>query len=217
MPLLKYFPYLSRFSASSFTNKFDLAIAVATATVFTTSSGLLMMTTPSWAAVNTETSRDYRACAARLVRLGIPAESAASACAAALRPRDLGECVNRIQKQTQVPAQNILNNCLQARRPDDYAACVVGISKQAKDSFDPSVFTYCNRSLLPRRFARCVVGLRSEIDFSVVRAMDTCIDGSDRLGGALIPSEFQFQPTFETTPIPTQQPTPVNPTTPQRN
>jgi hypothetical protein len=167
---------------------------------------------------------DYRGCAISLLRLGINGETAAQACAEVLRPRDFATCVTKIQKQTQVAATDILPSCRLARRPDDLATCVVGISASKKDAFDPSIFNYCNRSLLPVRFAQCVVGLRSEIDFSAVQAMDNCIDASDKLGG-LLPSftptrrtsvetptqpSNQFNRTFETTPI---QPAPI----PQRN
>lgn len=178
---------------------------------------------------------DYRACAGRLLRLGITPEAASSSCAAVLRPSDFSTCVTRIQRQTQVAAADILPSCRSARRPNDLATCVVGISTSKRESFDPSVFNYCGRSLLPVRFASCVVGIRSEIDFSAVQAMDTCIDASDTLGGLLpsfipanrtpayTPTPVQSQPqsqpnqfnrTFETTPI---QPTPVQPApVPQR-
>jgi hypothetical protein len=166
---------------------------------------------------------DYRACAGRLLRLGISPEIASQNCAGVLRPREFSNCVTRIQRQTQVAAADILPSCRSARRPDDLATCVVNISTSKRDSFDPSVFNYCGRSLLPVRFASCVVGIRREIDFSAVQAMDTCIDASDKLGG-LLPSFIpgnrtpvdtpvqtpnqpnQFNRTFETVPI---QPVPV--------
>jgi hypothetical protein len=170
--------------------------------------------------------RDYRACAGRLLRLGITAEAASQACATVLRPREFSNCVTRIQRQTQVAAVDILPSCRDARRPDDLATCVVSISTSKKEAFDPSIFNYCSRSLLPVRFASCVVGIRREIDFSAVQAMNNCIDASDRLGGllpsfipgsrtpvdtpTLTPSQpNQFNRTFETTPIQPTQPAPV--------
>lgn len=159
---------------------------------------------------------DYRACAGRLLRLGISAEEASRACAEVLRPREFSACVTRIQKQTQIAAADILTSCRLARRPDDLSTCVVNINSSKRETFDPSILNYCNRSLLPVRFAQCVVGLRKEIDFGAVQAMDTCIDASDRLGGLLpsfspsrsnidtpAPSQptNQFNRTFETTPI----------------
>jgi hypothetical protein len=172
---------------------------------------------------------DYRGCAISLLRLSVNAETVAQACAEVLSPREFATCVTKIQKQTQVAAIDILPSCRLARRPNDLAACVVGINASKKEAFDPSILNYCNRSLLPLRFAQCVVGLRSEVDFSAVQAMDTCIDASDKLGGLLpsfIPARRtpvgtptqpsnQFNRTFETTPI---QPVPIQPTPiPQRN
>jgi len=188
------------------------------------SGWLGMALTPSAIAKVSYPVNDYRGCAVSLLRLGINGESAAQACAEVLRPREFATCVTKIQKQTQVAAIDILPSCRLARRPDDLATCVVSVSGSKKEAFDPSVFNYCNRSLLPQRFAQCVVGLRKEIDFSAVQAMDTCIDASDKLGG-LLPSftparrnqvetptqpSNQFNRTFETTPT---QPVPI----PQRN
>ncbi len=169
---------------------------------------------------------NYRGCAAKLLRLGITPEAASNACAGVLRPRELSNCVTRIQKQTQVAAVDILSSCRSARRPEDLGTCVVSISASKKETFDPSILNYCDRSLLPVRFAECVVGLRREIDFSATQAMDTCIDASDKLGGLLpsfipasrtnintpLPSQSQptqFNRTFETTPlVPSTQPVP---------
>jgi hypothetical protein len=171
---------------------------------------------------------DYRGCAAKLLRLGITPEAASSACAAVLRPRELSNCVTRIQKQTQVAATDILSSCRSARRPEDLGTCVVSISASKKETFDPSTLNYCSSSLLPVRFAECVVGLRREIDFSATQAMSTCIDASDRLGG-LLPSFIPASRTNIDTPVPSQQPTqfnrtfettPIQPSTqpvPQRN
>ncbi|MEO0969346.1 MAG: hypothetical protein AAFX80_13715, partial [Cyanobacteria bacterium J06639_18] len=64
-------------------------------------------------------------------------------------------------------------------RPQELASCVVGISRNSKESADPEVLSFCDRSLLPVRFAQCVVGLRSEIDLVPTQAMETCIDASD--------------------------------------
>ncbi|BAZ17689.1 hypothetical protein NIES4071_95690 [Calothrix sp. NIES-4071] len=178
---------------------------------------------PAMGQIEPSTAIDYRGCAASLLRLGITPEVASQSCAAVLRPRDFSNCVTRIQRQTQVAAADILPSCRLARRPNDLATCVVGISTSKRDSFDPSIFNYCSRSLLPVRFASCVVGIRREIDFSAVQAMETCIDASDRLGGLLpsfvptnrtpvntpVPNQSQpnqFNRTFETTPV---QPAPV--------
>jgi hypothetical protein len=160
-------------------------------------------------------ARDFRGCAARLLSAGIAAETVSQACAEALSPRDLGNCVYKIQRETQIEAATALPTCRQARRPEDLANCVVGIGRYSRDAVDPTVLSYCGRSLLPVRFAQCVVGLRTEIDFSAIQAYDSCIDASDRTTGYLpsfIPSTSQpaeFRPNYESTPLPPEAtPTP---------
>ncbi|MFL9451893.1 hypothetical protein AB0758_12280 [Tolypothrix bouteillei VB521301_2] len=74
-------------------------------------------------------ARDFRGCAARLLSAGIAAETVSQACAEALSPRDLGNCVYKIQQRTQIEAATCTAIAIrQARRPEDLANCVVGIS-----------------------------------------------------------------------------------------
>jgi hypothetical protein len=155
---------------------------------------------------------DYRVCAARLLRVNVPARDVAKACANALRPRDVSLCITQIQKHTQISATDALSSCTHVRLPRDFANCVVGISGYSKEAVNPAVLNYCGRSLLPVRFANCVVGLRAEIDVAAIQAMDTCIDASDQVSG--------FLPNFIPTPAggsqlyltpPTAPTNPVNP------
>jgi hypothetical protein len=176
-------------------------------------AGWLATTLPSTAAspyyydadVNATYYNDYRVCAARLLKVGIPVEAGAQACATAARPGDLSSCVYRIKQQTQISSIDALPTCRQAWLPTDTAKCVVGISKNSREAVDPSVLNYCGRSLLPVNFARCVVGLHAEIDVARNQAMETCINASDSVSG-LLPSFIptgsrQETPTnFEVTP-----------------
>ncbi|MBD2500684.1 hypothetical protein [Anabaena azotica] len=177
-------------------------------------AGLLGMSAPS-VAVTASYNNDYRACAGRLVSVGVTAEAAAEGCATALRPRDLSACVLDISKNTQITAADALLGCRRARQPRDLGTCVVAVSKNTEGSVNPDVLNYCVRSLLPVRFAQCVVGLRSEIkELPPIQALDTCIDGSDRISGFTPPSRLpnqqgtQFSPTFETQPLPANPPQP---------
>lgn len=129
--------------------------------------------------VPTSYVNDYRVCAARLLRLGINAEETSNTCASVLRPREFSNCVNQIQKQTQLKAKDALTSCTQARRPEDFASCVVSISAKEQEAIAPDALDYCGRSLLPIRFAQCVVGIRNETDFDSTRAMKSCIKVSD--------------------------------------
>ncbi|MBW4632207.1 MAG: hypothetical protein KME30_09975 [Iphinoe sp. HA4291-MV1] len=172
-------------------------------------AGWLAMTSSSMAITATYRN-DFRVCAGRLLSVGVAADAASQACAAALRPGDLSACVTRIGRQTQIAASDALATCRQSRRPEDLATCVVGISRYTREAVSPEVLNYCGRSLLPVRFAQCVVGLRAEIDFAPALAMETCIDASDRISGFLpsfIPSNKQptdFRPTFESAPTPSE-------------
>ncbi|WP_009630655.1 hypothetical protein [Synechocystis sp. PCC 7509] len=127
---------------------------------------------------------DYRFCAARLLALNISADAISTSCATALQPKTLSNCVYDIQRQTNILATDALNTCRQVRQPQDLATCVVGISINSQEDTIAEVLDYCRLSLLPVRFAECVVGLRQEIDVTPIQAMNTCIDGSDR---AIVP------------------------------
>jgi hypothetical protein len=177
-------------------------------------AGSLAMTLPAYAISNPfRNTNEYRVCAARLLSVGIPAEAAGSACAAALRPLEVSSCVGKIQRRTQIPATDSLSFCGQARRPNDLATCVASIGSTSEETANPVILSYCSRSLLPVKFGQCVVGLRSEIDFSSTQAMQSCISASDRISNVVPlstpgvpvvppPPSVEFSPTFETTPIP---------------
>ncbi|MFW9264879.1 hypothetical protein [Nostoc sp. CALU 546] len=164
-------------------------------------------------------SNDYSVCAGRLLSVGVTAEAASEACAAALRPRDFAACVVKIDKETQIAATDALSSCGKARRPEELATCVVGVSLNTKEEANPAVLEYCGRSLLPVRFGQCVVGLRSQIDFPATQALDTCISADDSVVGAsssstpptVIPAGSN--PSIENTPFPTQPLVPAQPGT----
>ncbi|AFY50155.1 hypothetical protein Nos7524_4396 [Nostoc sp. PCC 7524] len=168
--------------------------------------GCVGISVPSMAADGSY-DNNYRACAGRLLGVGISEQAAARACARALRPTELASCVVFIDNRTEISATDALSVCEQARRPKELATCVVSISRNTQEAVNPAVLNYCSRSLLPERFAYCVVDLRSQINIAPIQALDICIDGSDRIGGVpALTSPSQppagFSPTFETQPIP---------------
>jgi hypothetical protein len=170
-------------------------------------AGWLVTIVPS-IALTASYSNDYRACAGQLLKVNITGEAALPACAKALRPRELSTCVVKINKEAKISALEALAACGLARRPEELATCVVNISLNTQGAVNPAVLNYCGRSLLPVRFAQCVVGLRSEVNtLPPTQALDTCIDGSDKVSGLTsgstppTKSPAGFSPTFETTPI----------------
>jgi hypothetical protein len=187
-------------------------------------AGWLAMALPSTGATIPSSYRNqYRGCAGRLLSVGISSEAAASACAAALRPRDLSRCVVEIEQETAIAAEDALATCRQARRANELANCVVGISRNSQEEADQNVLNFCGRSLLPERFAECVVGLRIEADFAPIAAMESCIAASDPLGNVAPnfvpgnqtplsePNSAPIQPQNQTPLIQPAPPTPAVP------
>jgi len=182
-------------------------------------------------AIAISSNNDYGACAARLLRVSVTAEAAAQACAKALRPRDLADCVVKINKQSSIPGANALTSCGQARRPEDLATCVVDVRSYVKldvnqialdteEKVNQAALNYCGSSLLPERFGLCVKGLGRATQLVSKPLLDTCIDGSDSsvIGASssstpsiIVPAGSS--PSFETTPVPTQPLVPAQPGT----
>ncbi|WP_414528939.1 hypothetical protein [Nodularia chucula] len=170
-------------------------------------AGWLAMMVPSMA-VTASYANDYRFCIAQLLNLGITEQAISQGCAKALRPRELSTCVVRINQQTEISGANALSFCEKARRPQDLSTCVVGITRNIQGADQTSVLQSCSTSLLPERFAECVVGLGSEINIAPTQAMNTCLAASDHASGFSPASAPQdnvftpFSPSFEVTPIP---------------
>ncbi len=185
-------------------------------------TGLLTTILPDMA-IAASYRNDYSVCAEGLVKAGITPEAASQGCAKALRPRDFGACVVKIDRQTEIAAVDALSYCGRARRPEDLATCVVGVSSITQEAINPAALNYCGRSLLPVRFGQCVVGLLGKIELPPTQALDTCIDGSDGsvIGASssstpptILPVDSNSNPSLETTPFPTQ---PIVPTQPSTN
>lgn len=180
-------------------------ISLATAALFAPSSASAQLSTR----VRTI---DYETCASSLTDKGIADIDAADACAAALYPQDLAQCVSRIDDGTEITAIDALSGCRQVRRPLELATCVNEIDDAATDTESFLVLDNCRRSLLPIRYSACVVGLSREIDFSTPEALETCIAAGDRPRNVL-PS---FIPAAEglTPVVPSVEPLPAPETTP---
>ncbi len=128
---------------------------------------------------------NFSTCASNLLKSGIAEEDASVACADALEPKMLSACVEKIQERTNVTGQDALAACYRVRRPKELASCVVKIDNNlASVELADLALDNCRRSLLPERFADCVVGLNrglnNEIsEFSGTEAIDTCISAED--------------------------------------
>lgn len=66
-------------------------------------------------------------CVTQLIETGITGDEAGTACADALVPKDLSECVGNITEATPIDPQTSLKACYQVRRPVELSDCVVDI------------------------------------------------------------------------------------------
>lgn len=171
-----------------------------------------LLPVPPASALRFTRNRDsYSLCAQELLVAGVPPEAASAACAAALHPADISECVTHIRRKTEIPATEALLSCRRVRRPYELANCVVDINTQTKTQAAAPVSTleFCRRSLLPERFAQCVVGLSRRINFPTEQLMTTCIDARNELGQLEPPASPPASPNpFVPPPAPAPVPAP---------
>ena len=144
---------------------------------------------------------DFDVCLRELIEVDIEVREAADACARALEPRQLSRCVVKINDRTPVAAEDALKTCFQVRRPPDLATCVVDIHGvdmtveeeveiEPSSSYSTLTLDSCRRSLLPKRYSKCVLALsRNNTEILPTEAMEICISAEaypDSLLPALI-------------------------------
>lgn len=124
------------------------------------------------------TGDQFKICAEELQEAGLSPEKASTACADAIRPKDLSLCVLSMNQEVGIPADTALFNCYRDRRPLDLASCVVNINDYLQADDMEMIVENCRRSLLPLRYSECVVGLTNtpEKDISPVKAVEDCLD-----------------------------------------
>lgn len=149
------------------------------ATVALTAASLGLLTLPATSAETRISSQDYESCAGALRGASIADADAAAACAGALYPRDVSNCVVRVKDGSTLAAADILTACRRVRRPIELAACFNDIDADSTAT-EAEVLNSCRRSLLPDRFSDCVTGLRRNIELSTAEALQTCIAAGDR-------------------------------------
>ncbi|MEC4990061.1 MAG: hypothetical protein SAJ37_15115 [Oscillatoria sp. PMC 1068.18] len=140
--------------------------------------GLLAMAIPSSPTLAADFNQ-FNVCARELRSTGISPEESTSACANALKPKDLSICVLRIYERTPILAREALDTCFRVRQPVELSFCVVEINEETKNPNNGQVLQNCRLSLIPKRFSQCVVGLTREIELSPAAAMENCISAED--------------------------------------
>ncbi|NJK99401.1 MAG: hypothetical protein HC910_02120 [Spirulinaceae cyanobacterium SM2_1_0] len=133
---------------------------------------------------------DFEDCARELLESGLPDDQVAIACAEALVPEDLSSCVSDIAAHTLVEANLALFACFRVRRPIELANCTVDITRETIEPFygdrndetaasARDALDRCRRSLLPERYASCVIGLSEPIALTPMDAMAICLEAED--------------------------------------
>lgn len=144
----------------------------------------------------------YEECAADLLELEVSPEAALTACASALHPEEVGDCVVGIATYTEIAPADALASCRRSRRPDELSTCVVDITDNLENALPIEVLDNCRRSLLPLQYSNCVLGLDYAANLAPAEALIVCISAGDRprdLAPSFIP-RLQAEPEGLTDP-----------------
>lgn len=152
----------------------------------------------------------YRRCADVLLRQGIVPQSAASACAVALRPENLSSCVSNINRgnKSGLNPNDILNSCQQVRRPDELSTCVIDIGRKIRDVEPGLILKSCQNSLLPKLYSQCVLGLSPEVGLSGNDLLGTCLDPKSYTSNVTLPNSTMSEPVAPSEMTPVMEPIP---------
>lgn len=118
---------------------------------------------------------NYGQCAADLLATGLSAEDVATACAQALRPEEVASCVLDVVDTTELNAEDALTACSRDRRPLEVATCVVDIHEFLDVPNSAAVLSHCHRSILPERYADCVIDTTLVAEIATTDSMALCI------------------------------------------
>lgn len=123
---------------------------------------------------------NYGQCATDLLAVGLSAESAAAACAQALYPEEVSGCVLGVTTITDLTAEAALSACSRDRRPLEVATCVAHIQEMLPVDNAAPVLENCHHSILPVRYADCVVDIALATALATTESMALCIAAGDR-------------------------------------
>ena len=126
-------------------------------------------------------ANDFADCTSSLVDNGLEAKAAASACSRSLHPTQVGDCVAQLSGLPVKP-EELLTACSRDRRPAELASCVTTIQGQLEVPSLSGLLDHCRRSVLPQRYADCVVGTVAAAQITTTESMALCIAASDRPG-----------------------------------
>ncbi|PZO43661.1 MAG: hypothetical protein DCF17_05535 [Shackletoniella antarctica] len=119
-------------------------------------------------------ANDFEVCTSRLIEAGIDGSEAAGACGKALHPADLSSCTLDVVGVADVDVEQALLACQSDRRPQELATCVSDIHQSLEIASSTVVLNNCRRSVLPTRFADCVVGVATAATLTPAESMSRC-------------------------------------------
>ncbi len=125
-------------------------------------------------------ANDFESCTRGLIDAGVATASATAACSQALHPTDVSNCTIDIAKLGDLEADQALLACQSDRRPQELATCVTDIHQSLEVANSTAVLNNCRNSLLPKRYADCVVGVATAADLVTAESMAQCIAAGTR-------------------------------------
>jgi hypothetical protein len=120
-------------------------------------------------------ANDFRYCAGALIDAGVDTALATSACAQALHPDIMANCVLDVSYVTEIEPTDALATCSSDRRPDEVATCVVDIAQRLEGANKTTVVENCGLSFLPVRYSDCVLGIAAASDLEADASLTQCI------------------------------------------
>jgi hypothetical protein len=119
-------------------------------------------------------ANEFGNCTGKLLAAGIDTTSAAQACAQALHPDQVANCVVDVTDIADVAAEDALAACSRDRRPEEVAACFGSIYTNLEGADPQKTLENCQLSILPIRYSDCVTGLAAESDLTPEASLVTC-------------------------------------------
>lgn len=120
-------------------------------------------------------ANEYSNCSQALLNTGLTSDQVTTACAKALHPETVSSCVVDVTAAAAVDPTVALAACSRDRRPDEMATCVTSIHQNLSVTDSALVVKDCNLSILPVRYAECVVGLGQTVDLTAEASLAQCI------------------------------------------
>lgn len=117
-------------------------------------------------------------CAATLTGLGLSASVAATTCAQAQFPTDLSSCTDRLTNSLKLSAADSLAACRSVRKPLAVASCAERL-QDAGGATPALIADGCRLSLLPDRYADCVLGLGDSLTLTRDELLRVCANNGD--------------------------------------